>query len=100
MSDAARKRTIADWVVKTKKQVIKLYAVTKWARDAETVQKCMVGGFRTPLSADTHAKVEYHCIPHEPEPTIRERHWRTHLFEGKSGSRKVRLHIPSYLVIS
>ncbi|KAH0826875.1 mediator complex subunit MED14-domain-containing protein [Lanmaoa asiatica] len=41
MSDAARKRTIADWVVKTKKQVVKLYAVTKWARDAETVQKCM-----------------------------------------------------------
>ncbi|KAI9567227.1 mediator complex subunit MED14-domain-containing protein [Boletus coccyginus] len=41
MSDAARKRTIADWVVKTKKQVAKLYAVTKWARDAETVQMCM-----------------------------------------------------------
>ncbi|KAN0076709.1 Mediator complex subunit MED14 domain containing protein [Tylopilus felleus] len=41
MSDAARKRTIADWVVKTKKQVVKLYAVTRWARDAETVQKCM-----------------------------------------------------------
>ncbi|KAG8218037.1 mediator complex subunit MED14-domain-containing protein, partial [Butyriboletus roseoflavus] len=41
MSDAARKRTIADWVVKTKKQVVKLYAVTKWARDADTVQKCM-----------------------------------------------------------
>ncbi|KAF8552437.1 MED14-domain-containing protein [Imleria badia] len=36
MSDAARKRTIADWVVKTKKQIVKLYAVTKWARDAET----------------------------------------------------------------
>ncbi|TFK74569.1 MED14-domain-containing protein [Pluteus cervinus] len=41
MSDEARKRTLADWVVKTKKQVVKLYAVTKWARDAETVQKCM-----------------------------------------------------------
>ncbi|KAG6886292.1 hypothetical protein C0993_006702 [Termitomyces sp. T159_Od127] len=41
MSDSARKRTLADWVVKTKKQVVKLYAVTKWARDAETVQKCM-----------------------------------------------------------
>ncbi|KIJ59729.1 hypothetical protein HYDPIDRAFT_118235 [Hydnomerulius pinastri MD-312] len=41
MSDSARKRTIADWVVKTKKQVVKLYAITKWARDAETVQKCM-----------------------------------------------------------
>lgn len=41
MSDGARKRTLADWVVKTKKQVVKLYAITKWARDAETVQKCM-----------------------------------------------------------
>ena len=37
MSDAARKRTIADWVVKTKKQVVKLYAVMKWARDANEV---------------------------------------------------------------
>lgn len=42
MSDAVRKRTIADWVVKIKKQVVKLYAVAKWSRDAETVQKCMV----------------------------------------------------------
>ncbi|KAK2467838.1 hypothetical protein APHAL10511_000133 [Amanita phalloides] len=41
MSDAARKRTLAEWVVKTKKQVVKLYAVAKWARDADTVQKCM-----------------------------------------------------------
>ena len=42
MSDTARKRTIADWVVKTKKQVVKLYAVTRWARDAKDVQKAMV----------------------------------------------------------
>jgi Mediator complex subunit MED14 len=42
MLDTARKRVLADWVVKTKKQVVKLYAVTKWARDAGTVQKCMV----------------------------------------------------------
>jgi mediator of RNA polymerase II transcription subunit 14 len=42
MSDTARKRTLAEWVVKTKKQVVKLYAVVKWARDADTVQKCMV----------------------------------------------------------
>ncbi|KAF8904360.1 mediator complex subunit MED14-domain-containing protein [Gymnopilus junonius] len=41
MSDTARKRTMADWVVKTKKQVVKLLAVAKWSRDAETVQKCM-----------------------------------------------------------
>ena len=42
MSDSARKRTLADWVVKTKKQVVKLYAVVKWSRDAHTIQKCMV----------------------------------------------------------
>ena len=41
MSDSARKRTIADWVVKTKKQVVKLYAVMRWARDAHNVQKAM-----------------------------------------------------------
>jgi hypothetical protein len=42
MSDLLRKRTLADWVVKTKKQVVKLYALAKWSRDADTVQKCMV----------------------------------------------------------
>lgn len=42
MSDVARKRTLADWVVKMKKQVVKLYAVAKWSRDADVVQKCMV----------------------------------------------------------
>ncbi len=42
MSDSARKRVLADWVVKTKKQVVKLYAVVKWSRDAHTIQKCMV----------------------------------------------------------
>ncbi|KAI0072724.1 MED14-domain-containing protein [Panus rudis PR-1116 ss-1] len=41
MSDAARKRTLAEWVVKTKKQVVKLYAVAKWSRDAAVVQKAM-----------------------------------------------------------
>lgn len=44
MSDVARKRTLADFVVATKKQVVKLYAIAKWARDAETVQKCLVRG--------------------------------------------------------
>ena len=42
MSDAVRKRTIADFVVKTKKQVVKLYVVAKWARDAGAVLKAMV----------------------------------------------------------
>ncbi|KAH8119598.1 MED14-domain-containing protein [Phellopilus nigrolimitatus] len=40
-SDAGRKRMIADWVVKTKKQVVKLYAVMRWSRDAGDVQKAM-----------------------------------------------------------
>lgn len=43
MSKEARKRKLADWVVHTKKQVVKLYAVAKWSRDADAVQKCMVG---------------------------------------------------------
>ena len=42
MSDSARKRKLADFVVSWKKQVVKLYAVTKWSRDADIVQKCMV----------------------------------------------------------
>jgi mediator of RNA polymerase II transcription subunit 14 len=42
VSDSAKKRTLADWVVKTKKQVIKLYAIAKWSRDADVVQKAMV----------------------------------------------------------
>ncbi|KAJ3553568.1 hypothetical protein NM688_g3538 [Phlebia brevispora] len=41
MSDAARKRTLAEFVVKTKKQVVKLYVAIKWARDASAVQKAM-----------------------------------------------------------
>lgn len=45
MSKEARARTIADWVVKTKKQVVKLYAVVKWSRDADTVQKAMVSEY-------------------------------------------------------
>ncbi|EIN12028.1 MED14-domain-containing protein [Punctularia strigosozonata HHB-11173 SS5] len=40
-SDNERKRTLAEFVVRHKKQVAKLYALAKWARDADTVQKCM-----------------------------------------------------------
>ena len=42
MSDAARKRQLADWVVKMKRQVVKVYAIAKWSRDAGVVQKAMV----------------------------------------------------------
>ena len=38
---------LADFVVKHKKQVVKLFAVVKWARDAGDVQKCMVGAYST-----------------------------------------------------
>jgi hypothetical protein len=55
MSDTARKRILADWVVKTKKQVVKLYAATKWARDAETVQKCMVSAAVVSLAFRNYA---------------------------------------------
>ncbi|KAH8828132.1 MED14-domain-containing protein [Flagelloscypha sp. PMI_526] len=40
-SDVARKRILANWVVKTKKNVAKLYAVVKWSRDSQTVQRSM-----------------------------------------------------------
>jgi hypothetical protein len=74
MSDGARKRTLADWVVTTKKQVVKLYAITKWARDAETVQKCMASDafssrLYMPYTLWSSAS-EYHCISHESKPAI------------------------------
>jgi mediator of RNA polymerase II transcription subunit 14 len=45
MTDLQRKKTLADWVLQTKRQVVKLLAVVKWARDAEDVQKSMVTHF-------------------------------------------------------
>ena len=44
MLDSARKCK-ADFVVAWKKQVVKLYAVTKWSRDAGIVHNCMVCGY-------------------------------------------------------
>ncbi|RPD78468.1 MED14-domain-containing protein [Lentinus tigrinus ALCF2SS1-7] len=41
MSDSARKRSMADCVVRLKKQVVKLYAISRWSRDAGVVQKAM-----------------------------------------------------------
>ena len=40
--DAHRKRQLADFVVKMKRQVVKVYAIAKWSRDAKVVQKAMV----------------------------------------------------------
>lgn len=72
MSDTARKRTLADWVVKTKKQVVKLYAIVKWSRDADTVQKCMVNIFFDIVLYQTLLKTvsEYHCISYGPKPSV------------------------------
>ena len=75
MSDSARKRKLADFVVAWKKQVVKLYAVTKWSRDADIVQKCMVC---RPLSSTeatlTYPDEEYYSFFNEPEPPIRGCH--------------------------
>jgi mediator of RNA polymerase II transcription subunit 14 len=91
MSDAARKRVLA--VVKTKKQVVKLYAVTKWARDAGTVQKCMVcfllhhpfSKARTQMlksAPPLRDRIEHNSLPDEPEPTIRRCHRRAQVRQG------------------
>ena len=70
MSDTQRKRTIADWVVKTKKQAVKLYAVVKWSRDAAVVQKAMVsfGGFLVRKGTERYA--EYYSFPYGPESPV------------------------------
>lgn len=71
MSDSARKRKLADFVVSWKKQVVKLYAVTKWSRDSDIVQKCMVCGhlasfLETPLTS----AAEHHGLLNGPKPPI------------------------------
>lgn len=72
MSDTARKRTLADWVVQTKKQVVKLYAVVKWARDADVVQKAMVHLHRGTGKCSSMLIVSTECnsFSHGPEPPI------------------------------
>lgn len=73
MSDSARKRTLADWVVKTKKQVVKLYAVAKWSRDAVTIQKCMVGyliPFLMMTFDNDEVYPEYHSVSYDAEPSV------------------------------
>lgn len=83
MSDAARKRTLADWVVKTKKQVVKLYAIVKWSRDAGVVQKAMVlmlawgeDSLRC-RGSNLVNLAEYNCVLDGPEPPVRGGHPRT-----------------------
>lgn len=70
MSDSARKRSLAGWVVKTKKQVVKLYAIMKWARDADTVQKCMVCTDDPSPRLAPQVYSEHHRLPHEPKSTV------------------------------
>lgn len=77
MSDAARKRTLADWVVKTKKQVVKLYAIVKWSRDAGVVQKAMVSTLARddvlPQQHDSNVTRFAECnrVLDGPEPPVR-----------------------------
>lgn len=71
MSDAARKRYVADWVVKIKRQVVKLYAIAKWSRDASVVQKAMVHTLLLIMKSSTHSgRSEHHGVPHGPESAI------------------------------
>ena len=71
MSDSARKRKLADFVVAWKKQVVKLYAVTKWSRDADIVQKCMVCILLPSMEAPLkYPDEEYHGFSNEPEPPV------------------------------
>jgi hypothetical protein len=70
MSDPQRKRTIAEWVVKTKKQVVKLYAVVRWSRDAGVVQKAMVSSNDIMSALIAERYVEYHSFPNGPESPI------------------------------
>ncbi len=72
MSDSARKRTIADWVVKTKKQVVKLYAVMKWSRDARDVQKAMVRlqGYVYNKKPKSNLILEHNSVSYGPKQTI------------------------------
>lgn len=72
MSDSARKRTLAGWVVQTKKQVVKLYAVVKWARDADVVQKAMVHMRKREavLCGADFVFPECNSFPHGPKSTV------------------------------
>jgi mediator complex subunit MED14 len=83
MSDSARKRKLADFVVAWKKQVVKLYAVTKWSRDADIVQKCMVcrplPSMEAPL---TTTDEEYYGFFNEPKPPVRGCHSRANKCQG------------------
>ena len=90
MSDSARKRTLADWVVKTKKQVVKLYAVVKWSRDAHTIQKCMVRPLSLWFVYFRDAEfLEYNSISYDAKSTVRGHHERSQLCERISRPSKV-----------
>ena len=73
MSDVQRKRVLAEWVVKTKKQVVKLYAVVKWSRDADVVHKAMVRSLFHVLTSPYRRNPLSECyrISYGPEPAIR-----------------------------
>lgn len=43
-SDRERKTRLIQYAVNTRKQIIKVYAISKWARVADDVQKALVSG--------------------------------------------------------
>ena len=81
VSDSARKRTLADWVVKTKKQVVKLYAIAKWSRDADVVQKAMVRRIfhYYVVGLALLFELEHYGVSYESKPTIRRSNFWTQL---------------------
>jgi len=69
-SDAARKRMLADFVIKHKKQVVKTFAVVRWAKDARDVQKCMVRVHTFFERVSYELGIEYHRVSYESECAI------------------------------
>lgn len=43
--DAARKRAIVDYVLQTRRQILKLLVLVRWSAEADNVGKCMVSSF-------------------------------------------------------
>ena len=85
-SDQARKRILADWVVKTKKQVVKLYAITRWSREADVVQKAMVRRAQcliTTLGIKFYWTLEHYGFLNGSKPAIPRQRSRTKLREGE-----------------
>lgn len=57
--DAERKKAIVDYVLSTRRQILKLLVLVRWAKEAHKVQKCMVS---LPLSRrPQRSSLAEHC---------------------------------------